>query len=277
MEKKKKPKGTKAEIRAYKKRSTLIGTAIIVVILAAIIALSSFFIYSYLNPSPNQTASQTSQLMATIVDQLSLTAPNRSFIETATAILEQAGYTVDYYSGEEVTVEFYRELPTHGYDLIILRAHSTASALQGNKTVEHAVSLFTCEPYSKTKYVYEQLTNEIGSASYHLGEPPYYFAIKSSFVVSSMKGNFQNATIIMMGCEGLRNDYMALAFTKKGAKVYVSWSGPVSSSHTDQATTQLLKHLITEKQTIEKAVLATMEEVGPDIGYGSILRYYPDT
>lgn len=278
MKEKKKPKGTKAEIRAYKKRSTLIGTAIIVAVLVVIISVFSFFVFLYLNPSPNQpqNPNQPIQPKAAIVDHLSLTVPNQNFVETVTTILREAGYAVDYYPGEEVNVEFYRNLPTHGYGLIILRVHSTASALQGNKTVDHAVALFSCEPYSN-KYPYEQLTNQIGSVSYHLGEPPYYFAIHPSFVVSSMKGSFQNATVIMMGCEGLRNDYMALAFTKKGAKVCISWDGPVSASHTDQATTQLLRHLLTEKQTIEKAVLETMEEVGSDPGSGSVLRYYPDT
>lgn len=56
---------------------------------------------------------------AAIVDQLSLTQPNPAFAETATGILEDAGYLVDYYPGEAVTVEFYRDLPTHGYDLIL--------------------------------------------------------------------------------------------------------------------------------------------------------------
>jgi hypothetical protein len=70
---------------------------------------------------------------------------------------------------------------------------------------------------------------------------------------------------------------MAEAFIEKGAKVYISWNGSVSASHRDQATTQLLKHLITEKQTIKQAVTETMKEVGSDPAHGSILQYYPDT
>ena len=81
----------------------------------------------------------------------------------------------------------------------------------------------------------------------------------------------------MMGCEGLTHTRMAEAFVKKGAKVYVSWSGPVSITHTDQGTTQLLKHLVTEEQTILEAVGKTMEDVGQDSQYGSILGYYPSS
>jgi len=281
MKEKKKHKGTKAEIRAYKKRSTLIGTAIIATILVVVIALSSFLIYSYLNSSSNQPP--TSELKAAIVDQLSLTVPNQTFIETATNILETANYTVDYYPGEDVTVGLYRNLPTHGYRLIILRVHSSGTMLKEGEFVESQVIFFTSEPYSKKRYVFEQWDDQLGMASYAPPDPPYYFSIHPEFVTSSMKGKFQNTTIVMMGCEGLSNTVekdaiaMAEALIKKGAKVYIGWSGDVSATHTDQATIRLLDHLITEKQTIKQAVTETMKEVGSDPIDGSILRYYPDT
>ena len=90
-----------------------------------------------------------------------------------------------------------------------------------------------------------------------------------------MQREFNNSTIVMMGCEGLTNTKMAEAFIEKGAKAYISWSGAVSASHTDQATIYLLQHLLTENQTIEQAVENTMTEVGPDPVYDSLLIYYP--
>lgn len=83
---------------------------------------------------------------AVSLDHLSLTFPNQTFIDQITEILEQAGYTVDYYPGEEVTVEFYGNLPTHGYRLTILRVHSSATELQGKEFVECPVTFFTSEP-----------------------------------------------------------------------------------------------------------------------------------
>lgn len=279
MKEKKKPRGTKAEIRAYKKRLQYIASIFTVAILVAIIGISGFLIYSYLNPSQNQILTQPSyeafSLRAAIVDHLSLTAPNQSFIQTATNILEKAGYTVDYYSGENVTVEFYRNLPTHGYGLIVLRVHSSFV-----DEPHLSVCLFTSEPYSLTKYVDEQLTDRVGAVAFSREEAErgiMYFGIMPPFVQHSMKQTFNNTTIIMMGCDGLMYTPMAEAFIKKGARVYISWNGPVSASHTDQATTQLLKHLITEKQTIKQAVTETMKEVGPDPFDESILLYYPDT
>ncbi len=253
----------KHKIREEKKRQERIGLAVTVAILTTFI--SGFLIYSMLTSSPqNQEASSTSEPKAAIVDHLSLTVPNQTFIETAANTLKQAGYKVDYYLGEKVTVEFYRNLPTHDYNIIILRVHSTAIYGQ----------LFTSEPYSSTKYVSEQLTDQVLKFSFY-GEPPYYFGISPLFVKYSMKGKFQNATIIMMGCDGLRNTDMAQTFIERGAKVYISWNESVSASHTDQATTRLIQHLILEKQTIRQAIDNTMEEVGLDPAYNSLLVYYP--
>jgi len=277
MKKRKKPKGTKARVQAYKKRLSYIGTAVMVAILIAIIAVSSFLIYSHLNSSPNQainpdqTNNPTSTPKAAIVDHLSLTASNQAFIQTATNTLKQAGYTVDYYTGERVTVEFYRNLPTHNYDLIILRVHS-ALGEEG----QPPVCLFTSELYSKTKYVYEQLSGQLTRVHYLVRQQEQlYLGILPDFIRSSMYGRFQNTTVIMMGCNGLTYTDMAHAFIEKGAKVYISWSLAVSASHTDRAITQLLQHLITERQTIEKAVTETMKIVGPDPTDNSILLYYP--
>lgn len=238
---------------------------IVIAISSAAVAISLHFFRS-IEPEVHK---------AVLVDHLSLTFPNQSFIDNTTEILEQAGYTVDYYPGEEVTVEFYKNLPTHGYELIILRVHSSATALQGKEFVESPVALFTSEPYSQTKYVYEQLTGHLVVAYYPMPEPSYYFAVLPEFITANMEGRVQNSIIVMMGCEGLANTKMAEAFIARGAKAYISWSQSVSASHTDQATIYLLTHLLTEKQTIEQAVENTMKEVGPDPAYNSLLVYYP--
>jgi hypothetical protein len=276
MKTKKKRVGTKAEIRAIQNRERRIATAIFLALILLIVVFSSYFTYNFLNQPQNQTTNPaSSQLKAAIVDQLSLTCPNQTFIETATNTLKQAGYTVDYYPGEKVTVEFYRNLPTHGYSIIILRTHSSASGLGGTQRVEVPVVLFTSELYSNTKYVYEQLANQVVQVSYNVPEPPYYFAIDPSFVTSSTTGKFQNTLVIMMGCEGLDNTFMAEAFVEKGAKVYVGWNQPVSASHTDTATTQLLQHFLIEKLTLKQSVQETFKEVGFDPIYKSLLIYYP--
>jgi len=279
MKTEKKRVGTKAEIRAIKNRERRIATAIFLTIILLAISFSAYFAYTLLaQPSHNliepslqfKPENPNPQLKAAIVDHLSLTIKNETFMEEAAAILVKANYTVDYFSGEKVTVEFYRNLPAYGYNPIILRVHSAGTSAVGS--VE--LSLFTCEPYSNTRYVPEQLKEQVGIVAYSPGQSEY-FGISPSFVRECMKNAFISTTIIMMGCDGLKGTQMAKAFIDKGAKVYIGWNASISASHTDTATTQLLKHLVTEKQTIEQAVENTMKEVGPDPAKNSILQYYP--
>jgi hypothetical protein len=214
---------------------------------------------------------------AAIVDQLSLTEPNPAFLETATSTLQQAGYAVDYYPGEEVTVEFYRNLPTHGYELIILRVHSGLVVERyietGSQTATDYVGLFTSEPYSDTKYSTERL-GRLGEFQYYDGSPTY-FGIAPNFVRWTMRGGFDEATIILMGCDGLKSDETAEAFLEKGAKAFIGWNGSVSAAHTDAATERLLRHLLIDGLDIQQAVTQTMADVGPDPAYGSSLLLYP--
>jgi hypothetical protein len=284
MKAEKKGVGTKAQLRAVKERERRVGLAVTIALLIIIILVSGFLIYLMCySPSgevgalPEPTlefkpANFNPELKAAIVDQVSLTAPNETFVQTAASILTEANYSVDYYSGENVTVDFYRYLPTGEYRLIILRVHS-AQFVNGSKEFP-MVNLFTSEPYTTSKYVSEQMDNELVTALYYKGSPEY-FAITPSFIENCMKGSFNNATIIMMGCEGLEYTSTAKAFIEKGAKVYISWNAPVTSSFSDAATINLLQHLITERQTIEESTSQTLKDVGYDPIYSSQLAYYP--
>lgn len=214
---------------------------------------------------------------AAIVDQLSLTAPNPAFVEEATDALERAGYVVDYYPGEEVTVDFYRNLPRHGHELIILRAHAGRHLGADGKPTDDA-DLFTSEPYVRTKYVDEQRTRRLARVRFSLDESadnPAYFGIKPDFVKSSMRGEFAGTTVILMGCDVVRSQSLAEAFVQKGADAVVGWDGPVSASHTDAATLNLLQHLLDDDLPVKEAAAAAMVEVGPDPSYDSVLLSYP--
>ncbi len=211
---------------------------------------------------------------AAIVDQLSLTQPNPDFISSARSLLAESGYAVDYYPGERVTVDFYRTLPQRGYDLILLRVHAGITTevdlTSGERTETEYVSLFTGEPYSENKYSEEQL-NRLGRAIYYEGADPL-FGIGPAFVEESMQGRFDNTTIVMMGCDGLRSQRTAHAVLDKGADAFVSWSRPVSASHTDAATQRLLENLLIEGLETQLAVSRTAAEVGPDPTYEGELR-----
>jgi hypothetical protein len=272
------PEAQEAAARRAKSRRELRDKIAILVAAAIIIPVVVFtFLTFYRSDSGEEpptppAADSNGGPRAAIVDHLALTEPNPAFAEAATDLLEQAGYSVDYFPGEEVTVEFYRQLPSWGYDLVILRVHS-AQGRVGDQPADW-VTLFTVDPYDTTSYRSEQTKQRVSKVSYFEGGPAY-FGVMPSFIKSSAKGNFQGATIIIMGCDGLITDTMAEAFVEKGAKAVVAWDAPVSSEHTDAATERLLQHLLIDKLALQEAVAQTMAEVGPDPSYQSVLRLYP--
>lgn len=258
-------KKRKSRKHAFRKRLTYGVIAIAFIIIC-------FLVYSnlhYLAQNPGHTPRK-----AAIIDHLSISQSNQTFIQTSTSILNTGGFNVYYYAGgaPKSDVDFYRDLPKQGFGLIIFRVHSALHA----RGESDFVVFFTSEEYSPGKYFWDEYYNRLVIAQFHVGEEEKYFGISPLFVKDAMNGRFDNTIIIVMGCDGLTYTSMADAFIGKGAKAYISWNGPVSADHTDQATTQLLKHFIIEKQTIERSVAETMEEIGSDAGYESTLLYHPD-
>jgi len=259
---------TRAEIKAKKERRSRTAAAIALVLILVVVVVA-YAVYMYL--PQYQTNPPPSGLRAAIVDHLSLTFPNETFVETANKTMTEAGYTVDYYSGENVTVDFYRGLPALNYQIVIFRVHSALS--QENKP---PLALFTSESYSQSCHVYDQLNDRLIGVVYRVeGQDQQYFGIPPVFVKSSMNGRFPNSTIIVMGCNGLTYKDMAEAFIEKGASVYVGFRNPVSASHTDQTTARLLQHYVGEGLTLKDAMIKTYDEVGPDPAYDSVMLYYP--
>jgi len=209
---------------------------------------------------------------AVIVDQLSERDPNPGFVAAATGMLEEAGYVVDYYPGQEVTVDFYRELPTHGYDLLVLRVHSARLLQDKDGSPVDEVVLFTSEPFSLIGHREDQEAGRMAKVRYYKDGNPY-FGVRADFVTSSMRGGFEGTTIIMMGCSGLRSiNETARAFLLKGAESFISWDGRVSGSHSDAATERLLRLMLIEGLSPINAVAQTDVEVGPDPPSGARLH-----
>ncbi len=240
------------------------------VIVIALIA-TCFLAYSILQSS-NQNPDQT-QLKAAIIDHLSISQPNQTFIQTSTGILKTAGFIVYYYAGggHKSDVDFYRDLPKRGFKLIIFRVHSALHA--GGES--DFVVFFTSEKYSSGRYFWDEYYGRLVICQFHVGEQDKYFGISPLFVKDAMNGRFDNTIVIVMGCDGLTYTSMAEAFDARGAKVYISWNGPVGATHTDLATTRLLQNLFNEDHTIEQAVTETINDVGPDPTYESTLAFYP--
>ncbi len=257
------------QIQKHREAKTRIGTVAIFLTLLVLI-------FSTACSSPPQAThtptAQPEERKAALVDQIALTNPNPEFTEQALAYLDEAGFNTDVYEGEEVTIEFYRTLPEKGYDLILIRSHSTN--ILNENTPGGPVFLFTSEVYDKSKYVKEQLTNRIGRAKTLYDEDsPLYFAILSGFVRRDMKGRFDDTLVIIGGCQSLGTPDLAQAFIERGASAVVGWNEWVDLSYNDQALLHLLRGLTTEKLTLEQAMRKTMNEISPDPAYDSTLTY----
>jgi len=266
MKSRKKYVGKKPSKKPYR-RKLIYGVIVVVAVILG------FLVYSSSQRPPNKP-SNNFPFKAGIIDQLGKETgptppfyPNNTFINATKNMLETYGFKVDYHESEDVTVNFYRSLPTRGYGLIIFRVHS--AIIQG---LDQSVGLFTSEPYgSENPYPYVGLVK----AFYNESSSERYFGIAPRFIEVSMDGSFENTIVILMGCNGLTYDTTAEAFVNRGAKVCIGWNGLVSAHHTDRATEYLIQRLVVNRWTVENAVEATNATIGPDLAYESELEYYP--
>ena len=218
---------------------------------------------------------------AAIIDQLSSLQENQDFIGNVTKELEDYGFEVDLYQGDNITVDFYRRLPTYDYKLIIFRAHSGILEQDGEVMVRTV--LFTNEEYSESRYALEQVYEQLVMGGACQG-CPMMFGITPKFVraegvvgqATDMEGRFDDTVIIMMGCSGIALPDLAQAFIDKGASAYLAWDRSVELYYVDNATPYLMNQLCSEKLPIREAVDNTMDVIGPDPNYGAELACYYD-
>jgi hypothetical protein len=238
-------------------------------LLAAIVAAGGAAVWSAMSCSDGESQPPS----AVIVDQLSLTSPNEAFVADATSELEAAGYTVEYVPGADVTVDFFRALPSRGYDIVLVRAHAGRRIGDGVVTAD----IFTSERYSATSYEAEQRDGSLmlGVLGEEANVEDAVFTIPAEFVERKMEGDFGGATVVLMGCDVLGGERLAQAFVERGADAVVGWDESVSAAHTDAATLSFLRHLLRDRLSVQDATAAARADVGEDPFYGSTLVSYP--
>ena len=230
-----------------------------------------------------RTAAQTSepaittrprQRVAAILDQVSAYNVNQQLIEDVRACLVGAGYGVEVFSGTQVTVDLYRKLPSRGYDVVILRVHSTSTSEIGQGRVASGgpVFLLTGEPHNQLGYAYEQTMGRVRAVRIEAGT---FFGIGPDFVAGSMEGTFPGTLIIIAGCESLANKDLAKALIARGASKVIGWSDSVGLEHNDKAIVSLTRSLFEKRLQVQEAIQATMNEVGKDPAFQSYLLSYP--
>jgi hypothetical protein len=194
------------------------------------------------------------QPRAIILDALNVTG-DQDFTGRCTLLLESHGYRVDAYQGPQVTVDRFRGM--RGYKVVLLRVHSGV--------FEGGAWLFTGEEYDGSKYVMEQLSNEV-----HMSRNPndsrLMFALGSRFVERYLGGGLTGCLVVFMGCDALRVDNLASAFCSAGASATVGWDGPVNLSDTDEAVMSLLETLL-GGASLGEAVAGVQRDGGSELVY----------
>jgi len=239
---------------------------------------------------------------AVIMDQLSDEIPNENFQIKAIKIFEDAGFEVDLVESQNITVDFYKNLPSMNYDYIVLRSHAVPQ-----ENSDTPVVLFTGEQYSTEQYITEQLWGHVmraapvGFSEYSANVPQdnwmvvndtykyfdqpvkhdtyginEFFAISPKLVDELMVGEFPSSIILLGGCGTLSNHSMAKSLIKRGASTVVGWDNLVGSLDNDRALLAILKDTVTNKVDIEDAVNSHMEKLNKNGQSNVNLEYFSE-
>jgi hypothetical protein len=266
-----KTRGIKKKVADSKRRVRIVSTLMASIIVFSLVFAGSYYLLSTsIGGSSSFDEVQDSQqdqlddglLNAVLVDALFGSSPNPNFTTSLRSTLQGAGFGVDVYQGEDVTVDFLKKFAC-GYEVVILRMHSALANT-------NELYLFTAEPYSAGKYVQEQYFRLVKEA-YATEDSHSVFAVNWGFIKRLMAEKFEGALVIVMGCDGADDPWMAEEIINQGAVGYVAWNGSVLLSHSDKAVLNLVQALYVDKLSLEDAVEKTNSQIGVDPQSGSIL------
>ncbi len=270
-----------------------------IIIVALSVFISSVFLYG--GAEANNLSSTTQK--AVIIDQLYDDIQNQYFIQRATKLLDDAGYTVDIVTTKDVTIDFYKKLPTLNYKFVVIRSHGAVDSSD-----QTTVTLFTGEKYDTEKYISEQLFGQVKrgipalertfstsvadslrdiangthrpitlSLSETVARDGEYFAITPTFVDSAMDGKFSQTIFVLGGCKTMHTDSLAQSLVQRGASSVVGWDNPISSSDNDASMLELLEGLLEDKMEMNDAMNSAMELLPIDkMSYPARMKVYSD-
>jgi len=254
---------------------TIFKSMIVVGIFSLIIVTVTYF-----NMGTN-SSNEFQKPRAAILDMMYTKQPNKYFDDTAETYLRDAGYQVDTYKTENITVDFYKKLPTMNYKFIVFRTHGLPSG-----TFEKSASIFTGEIYSKNKYFSEQMTRQLEKGVPYLrsvihangGYGAYvnetYFVIGSKFIDQSMIGKFPDSVILIGGCDVMSNNELAKSFVSRGASVVVGWNDLVSLDDNDRGILMVMHETVVSKKSMDSAIKSVMANFTADSIFPAKLKYY---
>lgn len=258
-------------------------SALKIIFLAIIVVVTSAIITINLQPDSIQIENQSNDKLsrAAIIDQLHYDKPNKIFQQNVTNYLEAAGYNVDLYTTRDITVDFYKLLPSMNYEFIVIRTHSL-----GIGEVEESSSLFTGEIHNNYDHIEEQYSRIVGHGvpflpgeveelgGFEAMKNQTFFVVGSKFIDKQMIGTFPKSKIILAGCETTQGDQLAKSLLFRGASEVVGWDGLVSSRQNDEVIMQVLEETFVNGIELEEAVESVMKQYEQKLLTDTELSHY---
>jgi len=251
--------------------------------LVIIVAVTSAIITINLQPDNIQIENQSfdEKPRAAIIDQLHNEKPNKNYQQNVTKFLETAGYKVDLYTTGDITVDFYKILPSLNYEYIVIRTHSL-----GIGEVEESSSLFTGELHNNYDHIEEQYSRIISHGvpflpreidelgGFDAFQNKTFFVVGSKFIDELMIGTFPKSKIILAGCETTQGEHLVKSLLLRGASEVVGWDGLISSRQNDEVILKVLEETLVNGIELEDAVESVMQQYEQKLLTDTALSYY---
>ena len=279
-----------------------------IIIFSVVAVAFSFMITSFMQENffESETYSYDGPPRAAIIDQLHDDIPSIYFQDRATELLETAGYEVELFTTKQLTVDFYKRLPSMNYEFIVFRTHAIGNDEKDVASGKEPVSLFTGEKYRDDKYITEQLSGQIGKGAPYMSsvldvsadlseltnsnktrieidvtssfqvvdDSNPYFLIGSKYVDEIMEGRFHDTVLVLGGCSTLSSPTLAKSLINRGASSVIGWDSLVGSVSNDNTMLKFLENHLINEMEIKDAVDLAMSEVPKGSNYNANFSYY---
>jgi len=266
-----------------------------ILVLASIVAVTFVVSILLIQNGEAEIVAYDGPPKAVIIDQLYDEIPNEKFHQKATEYLEAAGYEVDIFTTQDVTLGFYKTLPEKNYKMVVVRTHGVTDPENGKSL------LFLGERYSEDKYITEQLLGNVEKAipflelqfaqndeepsqwvivndTYRYKITPAkitttsseeYFAIGPKFVNEVINGRFNDTIFLLGGCNTLSNPSLAKALVDRGASDVFGWDDVVGDRDNDNTLLFFLEQYLKVGLEREEIMEMMPEYLDPDHMYYS--------
>jgi len=174
--------------------------------------------------------------------------------------LGRAGYIVDYYRDENVTINLLKRLDDEGYSVIYINSH-------GFIDPQGSFALFINEKINLYQNDIEENSVgylEAGSLAGYLYVTPQFFLLYGNDSL------FLDALIFIDACYSGNNTSLAEVFLNLGAQCFIGWNGPVNVIHGIMMDGKFFHEACKYNKTVEQA----LRGIRADPDSGATLTYF---